>query len=146
MGYFIFSGTSGLVAHAGRHKVGQCEGSWLVGGTRLVVLPCVFRPYRPTNTTSRDPLPIFEPGSPAPFRAGNSPPAGTAPPHQKLKHNVFFWHGPFPLASFAQKSREGGRSQGRRCANLSQIAHQICAQDCRHSVSCIKEEGCAKLT
>ena len=37
--------------------LGECEGSRLVGGTRLVVFPRFLAPYRPKNTTSRDPYP-----------------------------------------------------------------------------------------
>ena len=37
--------------------LGKCEGSRLVGGSRLVVFPRLLTPYRPKNTTSRDPYP-----------------------------------------------------------------------------------------
>ena len=51
--------------------LGTCEGSRLVGGTRLVVFPRCLTPYRPKNTTSRDPYP---PSSrDPPFRPGPLP-------------------------------------------------------------------------
>ena len=53
--------------------MGKCEGSRLVGGTRLVVFPRCLTPYRPKNTTSRDPYP---PSSrDPPFRPGPLPPS-----------------------------------------------------------------------
>ena len=52
--------------------VGKYEGSQHVGGTRLVVFPRFLAPYRPKNTTSRDPYPPSSPDPP--FRPGPPPP------------------------------------------------------------------------
>ena len=50
----------------GSVRLGKCEGSRLVGGTRLVVFPRCLTPYKPKNTTSRDPYTPFELGPPLP--------------------------------------------------------------------------------
>ena len=56
--------------------LGKCEGSRLVGGTGLVVFPRCLTPYRPKNTTSREPYP---PSSrDPPFRPGPLPPFCTS--------------------------------------------------------------------
>ena len=55
---------------------GQCEGSRLVGGTRLVVFPRFLTLHRPKHATSRDPYPPFEPGPL--FRPGPLPPFCTS--------------------------------------------------------------------
>ena len=46
-------------------KMGKCEGSRLVGGSRLVVFPCFLTPCRPKNTTSQDPY-LLGAGTPTP--------------------------------------------------------------------------------
>ena len=56
--------------------LGKCEGSRLVGGTRLVVFPRCLTPYRPKNTTSRDPYP---PSSRDPPPSGRDPSPPSAP-------------------------------------------------------------------
>ena len=56
-----------------RKFLGKCEGSRLVGGTRLVVFPRFLTPYRPKNTTSRDPCPPSSRDPPS--RPGPPPPA-----------------------------------------------------------------------
>ena len=45
------------VKDLGALSMRKCHRSRLVGGTRLVVFPRFLTPYRPKNTTSRDPYP-----------------------------------------------------------------------------------------
>ena len=60
-----------------RHaSVFKCEGSRLVGGTRLVVYPRCLTPYGPKNATSRDPYP---PSSRDPPPSGRAPSPPAAP-------------------------------------------------------------------
>ena len=56
-------------------SMGECEGSRLVGGIWLVVFPRFLTPYRPKNSTSRDPYPL---SSRDPL-SGREPPTPPAP-------------------------------------------------------------------